>query len=110
MNNDFYDVGNYNVQCDICGKKRKRNQCKMTWDGFLACTVEKCWYPKHPNEYPIPVINDGLPVPNSRPRNIVYLAVPPITSWDDPTLTWETISWRWDDDPSNAPLFYDGNP
>ena len=114
MSNDFYSVGDHNVICDICGKKRKRSQCRMQWDGILACLVTNCWSPKHPNEYPRPTINDGLPVANARPRESVanrnYITVPGINKWTDTWLLWEDINLRWDDDPSQTPLFHDGNP
>ena len=102
MTNDFYKQGSHNVICDICGKKRKREQCKMTWDGFLACTVENCWYPKHPNDYPRKIINDGYPVQDARPR-ATFASLPTIpyaqtgtglytweaANWNDPYWTWE---------------------
>lgn len=114
MAQDFYRIGDHNVQCGICGKKRKRSQCRMQWDNVLACLVTNCWSPKHPNEYPRPTINDGLPVSNARPRpdadHLTFLAWPPITTWEQTGLTWETADWRWDDDLSNGTLFQDGNP
>ncbi len=113
MSNDYYKIGSHNVLCDNCQKKFKREQVRLTWDGFMMC-IKRCWYPKHPNEYPIPVINDGMPVSNARPRETAarwtYLAVPLITTWEQAGLTWEDPNWRWDDDPSQGTLFIDGNP
>lgn len=111
MTNDFYKQGSHNVICDICGKKRKREQCKITWDGYLACTVENCWYPKHPNDYPRKIIPDGYPVQDARPRaqaaNWSYIAWPgsglytweaSISVWDDPDS-----EFTWEDDLSTIP-------
>lgn len=110
MSNDYYKIGDHNVICDICGKKRKASQCRMQWDGLLACLVSKCWSPKHPNEYSRPTPNDGLPVANARPRNTTYLTIAGITRWEDIGLSWNSLTWRWDDDYSQNPLFTDGNP
>lgn len=57
-----------NVICDICGFKFKMSQCKKTWDGYLACKPNRCWYPKHPFDDPLPVIPDGTPIVNARPE------------------------------------------
>lgn len=113
MSNDYYKIGSHNVLCDNCAKKFKREQVRKTWDGFMMC-IKRCWYPKHPNEFPRQVPNDGLPVDDARPREVAsrwtYLPVQPITQWETAGLTWETPDWRWDDDPSQSELFYNGNP
>ena len=114
MSENYYDQGNWNVICDICGKKRKRSQCKKTWDGFLACTVEKCFYTKHPNDYPRRIVPDGLPVPDARPRpdlvsEMSSIPVPGITRWTDTGLRWNTQNWRWDDDTSKQVQFNNGD-
>ncbi len=104
MSNDYYKEGSWNVICDSCGKKRKREQVKRTWDGFMMCTIEHCWYPKHPNDMPRKIIPDGLPVPNARPRaNIDDL--PRVTwpgsglvNWESTTVTWDTPWATWEDD------------
>jgi len=101
MNN--YIDGDWNVICDICGKKRKYSQCKKTWDGYLACTVENCWYPKHPFDMPIPIIQDDIAVPEASPRaDITYLnAEQGVSIWGSTIETssnWSsTVSWaEWD--------------
>ncbi len=111
MSNDFYRLGDHNVICDICGKKRKRSDCRMQWDGLLCCLVTKCWSPKHPNEYPLPQVNDGLPVQQGRPRlpaGGVFLPVPGITTWETTGLSWEDAEWNWEDDPSANDMFNNG--
>lgn len=107
MSANYFKIGSWNVICDICGKKRKREEVKKTWDGFLACTIT-CFDPKHPNDYPRRIYADGLPVPDARPRpeaaSWIYLPYPGITRWETPGLTWESLTWRWDDDPSNGDI------
>lgn len=114
MSNDFYSKSDHNVQCDFCGAKRKRSQCRLQWDGLLACTVNNCYSPKHPNEYSRPVINDGLPVSNARPRvevaNANFLRIGGTTRWSDITLRFSKPDWLWSDDLSHAELLKDGNP
>ncbi len=108
MGKNNFSIGDHNVQCDICGKKRKRSQCKKTWDGFLACLVEKCWYPKHPNDYPRRIVIDGLPVQDARPRpeqaQNSYIVVGGITRWEDVGLFWANPNWLWRDDPWNQDI------
>jgi hypothetical protein len=102
-----YSVGAHKVQCDICPKVRRNTEMRMQWDGLNVC-ASTCWSPKHPNEYPRQVPNDGLPVANARPR--VDISLMPqtqlggITTWEDTDLMWETPTWYWDDDLSLIPL------
>ena len=60
-------LGDYAVICDICGNQRYKSECKMTWDGFIACTVMNCWYPKDPLFMQPPIINDPYPLQLVRP-------------------------------------------
>lgn len=96
-----YNPGEHRVQCDICGRTRRNTEVRPQWDSTIACT-DTCWSPKHPSLFPVPVINDGLPVSNARPRATVdtnpRVHVGGTTSWDDPTLIWESPDWIWSDD------------
>lgn len=107
MSANYFKLGSWNVICDICGKKRKRERVKKTWDGFLAC-LETCYDIKHPNEYPRKIFPDGLPVSDARPRpeaaNWTYIHYPGITSWETSGLVWTSTTWRWDDDSSNGDI------
>src|SRR6266487_5590495 len=95
-----YKIGSYKVVCDICARSRKREECRKTWDGFLACS-DRCWYPKHPNDYPRKIIPDGLTVEDARPRpeqtNNSYISVGGVTRWEDSGLRWDTPYWTWND-------------
>ena len=44
-----YILGDHNVICDRCGRKKKRSQCRKTYDGLIVCS-DTCWFPKHPQE------------------------------------------------------------
>lgn len=67
----------WNVECDRCGQKNKRTNCDKEWTGLLVC--KRCWEPKHPWLLPVPVVIDGLPVPDARPRPKSTYIVP--TKW-----------------------------
>lgn len=65
-----YRSGDHLVICDSCGAQRYRSECKYTWDGYLMCTVNNCWYPKEPIFLIPPVINDPLPIFDVRPDQV----------------------------------------
>lgn len=65
-NANFYRQGSYNFICDRCGQKKKREDGQREWSGTLVCL--KCWDPKHPWLLPVPMVVDGLPVSDARPR------------------------------------------
>jgi len=64
--------GSYNVICDQCGQKYKREFCKVQWDNLFTCF--HCYDKKHPWLEPLPIPVDALPVSIARPRpNPLYL-------------------------------------
>lgn len=109
MTRQQYQIGNHKAVCDICGRTRKGSDLRMQWDGLMACR-DRCYSPKHPNEYPRPTINDGLPAPNARPRplaaNMPHVTlVNGQTKWDDSTLIWEDRTWLWSDDTTDGTIY-----
>jgi hypothetical protein len=42
------------VTCDESGFRRYASECQERWDG--AFVMQDSWEPKHPGDYPIPVI------------------------------------------------------
>lgn len=94
----YYKKNDYKVQCDICGLTRKRSQCRLTWDGLLACVSEKgCWYPKHPNDMPpIVITNEMRPVRDARPISTGYVFRSSGLTWDSLFLNWEAITLNWE--------------
>jgi hypothetical protein len=105
MSKQQYKIGTWKVVCDNCGKAYKRDECRKTWDGFLMCLPRKCWYPKHPNDNPRKIVNDGLPVADARPRpeqaNNSYIEAGGLSRWEDSGRRWDTPYWLWRDDPWN---------
>lgn len=83
MSSNFYKEGDHNVICDICGKKRKRSDCQMTWEQYMACR-DTCFDSRHPDTLPIPVRQDGMSVANVRSRptfEYVVVGAPGYFTW-----------------------------
>lgn len=106
----YYEIGSHNVQCDTCKKILKRSQAKKDWRGHIQCL--RCFDPKHPNDLPRVVRPDGEPVVDARPQNnreLTSLELGYTTRWDDVSLLWNDIHWRWDDDKSRGNMFGNAN-
>ena len=65
-----FKSGDHIIVCDSCGAQRYRSECRYTWDGYLMCLVLNCWYPKDPIFEVPPVVNDPLPIYDTRPDQI----------------------------------------
>lgn len=65
-NANYLQQGSWNVICDRCGRKYKRENIRLEWTGLLVCF--QCFDPRHPYTLPLPIVLDGLGVPMSRPR------------------------------------------
>lgn len=85
-----FKIGDHKVECDICGSTKYRSECKYTWDGFLACITNNCWYPKDQLFMLRPVINDPHTLQDIRPDRIPanYKSAP----FPDPRTNWGTFS------------------
>jgi hypothetical protein len=46
---DYLKLGSWNVCCDRCGRKRKGDELKKTWDGLWVCPEH--WEPRHPQDF-----------------------------------------------------------
>jgi hypothetical protein len=46
---DYYSHGNNNVECDLCGQKYKRTDCKMQWNNLFTCPT--CFEPRNPQDF-----------------------------------------------------------
>ena len=57
--------GDWNVACDLCGKKVKAAFTMKTWDGFYVCKHHK--EERNPQDY-LRGIKDNQSVPFSRPE------------------------------------------
>ena len=64
MKSTWYDAGDWNAICDVCGFKFKASQLKHRWDGLMVC--EDDWEQRHPQELirPLP---DAPALPWTRP-------------------------------------------
>lgn len=61
-----YKSGTWNCLCDACGFKRKSDELRKRWDGYMVC-ADTCWEPRHPLDF----IRSGaerVGVPWSRPE------------------------------------------
>ena len=77
---NYARLGSYNVICDTCGVKYKREDCRFKQESIgganlLVCF--NCWEPLHPYVIPLPNAIDMLPIPNARPRpKFQYVSLP----------------------------------
>ncbi len=115
---NYFKAGDYNVKCDFCQRKRKRSECQLTWENYMACS-DTCYDPRHPSTLPIPAVVDALPVMDARPRQtgtvIAYAGLNTYTlqqnllgNWGD--YTWDAADFYWDDGSGFTDNFSDYNP
>lgn len=70
MRRPWFESGNYNAICDVCGFKRKASQIVERWDGLMVCSTtikSGCWEPRHPQDF-IKPIPDQRGLPWTRPQ------------------------------------------
>lgn len=60
-----YVSGDWNVICDVCGKKIKASKSRKRWDGFVVC--EDDFEYRHPQDF-VRAKQDKISVPFTRPR------------------------------------------
>lgn len=83
-----WNGGDNNVICDVCGRKRKRSECIMSYGSgtipvVMACR-DKCADYNHPLNYPPPIIFDGRPVRDARPEQtnvFINTKIPALFTW-----------------------------
>lgn len=46
---DYYEPGDWNARCSICGGKFKAGQLRKHWQGAYRC--DGCWEPRHPQDF-----------------------------------------------------------
>lgn len=63
---DYLKIGDWNVVCDVSGRKMKASQSRLRWDN--ARVHPDHWEPRHPQDY-VKGVMDDQSVPFSRPEN-----------------------------------------
>jgi hypothetical protein len=61
----YYKSSEWNVICDVCGKKMKSSHARHRWDGLIVCDED--FEHRHPQDF-IKVKQDKITVPFTRPR------------------------------------------
>ena len=84
---NYYKAGEWNLICDVCGKKIKAGEAKHRWDGFVVCPSDFEY--RHEQDF-VRARQDKISVPFSRPI---------------PTLTYTNVSYI---DTGNAICTYSG--
>ena len=62
---NYYKAGEWNVTCDVCGKKIKAGEAKHRWDGFVVCPSD--FEQRHSQDF-VRARQDKISVPFTRPR------------------------------------------
>jgi len=65
MSRNYYTSGQWNLICDVCGKKIKSGKSRHRWDGFVVC--EDDWEERQPQDF-VRARQDKITVPFTRPR------------------------------------------
>jgi hypothetical protein len=65
MTQNYYNSGDWNCLCDVCGKKLKASETLHRWDGFIVCKDD--WEPRQPQDF-VKARTDHISVPFSRPE------------------------------------------
>jgi len=46
---DYLALGDWNAQCDACGRKRKGSTLRLQWNGLWVCPEH--WEPRQPQDF-----------------------------------------------------------
>ena len=80
MSRNYYTSGQFNVICDVCGKKIKAGEAKHRWDGFIVCPSD--FEQRHSQDF-VRARQDKISVPFTRPiPTILSTNVPYISTGD----------------------------
>lgn len=83
----YYVAGDYNAQCDGCGRGFKFSELRKRWDGAYVCEAD--FETRHPQDF-VRAVRDNPAPPVARPRNFVYL-VNSDNIWSPYVLAGETL-------------------
>jgi hypothetical protein len=72
---DFLDLGNWNAQCSMCGRKRKGGDLVRNWQGLWRCPEHN--EQRQPQDFVRPVADNQLPpFVQTATYNFVYVCDP----------------------------------
>lgn len=63
----YFEIGNWNAQCDECGRPFKFSDLRLRWDKAWVCNTGSCWEPRQPQDFQRGIKDDSS-VPVGRPR------------------------------------------
>ena len=69
---DFYQSGDWNATCSMCGGKFKASQLVRHWQGLYRCS--KCWEPRQPQDF-VRATSDVQTVPWSQPQTDIDIEI-----------------------------------
>lgn len=78
MRRNWFESGNHNAICDICGFKRKASQMIARWDGMMVCMPsikQGCWEIRHPQDLIKPMPDQQAPAWTRPEATDQYLAI-----------------------------------
>ena len=79
MSRNYYTSGQFNVICDVCGKKIKAGEAKHRWDGFVVCLSDFEY--RHEQDF-VKARQDKISVPFTRPRPVdIFTDVTYVTTY-----------------------------
>ena len=69
---DYYEPGDWNVLCSMCGAKRKASQVVRNWQGLYRCPEHN--EPRQPQDF-VRGEQDIQTVPFSQPPSDVFITI-----------------------------------
>ena len=73
----YYKKGDWNADCDICGRTYKASRLKKRWDGFMCCPQD--WNIRQPQDF-VRGIPDQQAPPWTRPETDNFTPAPLCTA------------------------------
>ena len=69
---DYLKLGSWNASCDRCGRKRKGDELKKTWNNLWVCPEH--WEPRHPQDF-VKAVRENPTPPFTRNPKEEFVAV-----------------------------------
>jgi hypothetical protein len=80
---DYFEPGDWNAVCSMCGKKRKASQLVKNWQGMYRCPEHN--EPRHPQDFVRGEVEHQSP-PWTQPQTFAYTAGEFLLTEDSNTL------------------------